>query len=146
MLPDVYFISSSLVFHLHTSRALFRVCIIKRLRQTASFLSHWTKSVRCVLGLVFSCYPTFTLSLPLWFSISIPLVLSYVSVSSRSSNSKGPASSSHLTSILRPQAHVQVRKCPAGPGRPDLHTRAPSGTDVVNLYITLVGARGRRPL
>ncbi len=92
------------------------------------YLSCSTKSVRCVLGLLLSCYPTFTLSLPLWFSISIPLVLSYVSLSSRSSNSKGPTSSSHLTSILRAQAHVQVRECRAGPGRPDLHTRAPSRT------------------
>ncbi len=108
------------VFRATSSRVPFSSHAL-RLRQTASFLSHCTKSVRCVLGLLLSCYPTFTLSLPLWFSISIPLVLSYVSLSSRSSNSKGPASSSHLTSILRPQAHVQVRECRAGPGRPDLH-------------------------
>jgi hypothetical protein len=127
------------VFRATSSRVPFSSHAL-RLRQTASFLSHCTKSVRCVLGLLLSCYPTFTLSLPLWFSISIPLVLSYVSLSSRSSNSKGPASSSHLTSILRPQAHVQVRECRAGPGRPDLHTRAPSRPHVVNLYIRYINS------
>ncbi len=104
------------VFRATSSRVPFS-CHALRLRQTASFLSHSTKSVRCVLELLLSCYPTFTLSLPLLFFISIlllfsfflivsdifaiwfnlSLVLSYVSLSSRSSNSKGPASSSLLT-------------------------------------------------
>ncbi len=104
------------VFHATSSRVPFSSHAL-RLRQTASFLSHSTESVRCVVGLLLSCYPTFTLSLPLLFFISIlllfsfflivsdifsiwfnlSLVLSYVSLSSRSSNSKGPASSSLLT-------------------------------------------------
>jgi len=104
------------VFHATSSRVPFSSHAL-RLRQTASFLSHSTKSVRCVLGLLLSCYPTFTLSLPLLFFISIRLLFSFflivsdifaiwfnlylalsnVSLSSRSSNSKGSASSSLLT-------------------------------------------------
>ncbi len=99
------------VFHATSSPVPFSSHAL-RLRQAASFLSHSTKSVRCVVGLLLSCYRTFTLSLPLLFFISIlllfsfflivsdifaiwlnlSLVLSYVSLSSRSSNSKGPAS------------------------------------------------------
>ncbi len=104
------------VFHATSSPVLFLSHALQ-LRQTASFLSDSTKSVRCVLRLLLSCCPTFTLSLPLLFFISyscyslsfslfriflkiwfnLSLVLSYVSLSSRSSNSKGPASSSLLT-------------------------------------------------
>jgi hypothetical protein len=46
------------VFHATSSRVPFSSHAL-RLRQTASFLSHSTKSVRCVVGLLLSCYPTF---------------------------------------------------------------------------------------
>ncbi len=64
------------VFHATSSPVPFSSQAL-RLRQTASFLSHSTKSVRCVLGLLLSCYPTFTLSLPLLFFISILLLFSF---------------------------------------------------------------------
>jgi hypothetical protein len=57
------------VFHATSSRVPFSSHALQ-LRQTASFLSDSTKSVRCVLGLLLSCCPTFTLSLPLLFFIS----------------------------------------------------------------------------
>jgi hypothetical protein len=103
------------VFRATSSRVPFSSHAL-RLRQTASFLSHCTKSVRCVLGLLLSCYPTFTLSLPLWFSISIPLV--------------------SLTCLYHQgQATLRGRECRAGPGRPDLHTRAPSRTHGLREFI-----------
>jgi hypothetical protein len=57
------------VFHATSSPVLFLSHALQ-LRQTASFLSDSTKSVRCVLGLLLSCCPTFTLSIPLLFFIS----------------------------------------------------------------------------
>jgi hypothetical protein len=66
------------VSHATSSRVPFSSHTL-RLRQTASFLSHPTKSVRCVLGLLLSCYPTFTLSLPLFSSYLHALVILFLS-------------------------------------------------------------------